>query len=146
VTARAAAVLLGPPRSRRATVARPLAVAGLAAALVGYLAAVDPNEPGHYPGCPFLMITGWYCPGCGSLRAVHALAHGHLGEALARNPLTVLTVPVLAWCWAMWTWRQVTGRQRETALPAWVIWGWLGVVLAFWVLRNLPGFGWLSPA
>jgi hypothetical protein len=142
---RATAVLLGPPRSGWAAVARPVATAVLAAAAVGYLAAVDPNEPGHYPGCPFLAITGWYCPGCGSLRAVHALAHGHLGEALARNPLTVLTLPVLAWCWATWTWRLVTGRRRETALPAWVIWGWLGVVLAFWLVRNLPGFGWLSP-
>ena len=39
---------------------------------------VDPNQPGHYPTDPFLAITGLYCPGCGTLRALHALARGDL--------------------------------------------------------------------
>jgi hypothetical protein len=31
-------------------------------------------------------------------------------------------------------------------VPAPVLWGVLVVVLAFGVLRNLPGWSWLSPA
>src|SRR5690606_29528852 len=46
-------------------------VAGAAATLV--VATVSPEEPGHYPTCPFLALTGAWCPGCGSLRALHAL-------------------------------------------------------------------------
>jgi hypothetical protein len=28
------------------------------AAVAGYVAAIDPNRPGHYPTCPFLALTG----------------------------------------------------------------------------------------
>jgi hypothetical protein len=113
-----------------------------AAALVG---VVDPNEPGHYPTCPFLYLTGYYCPGCGSLRAVHAIVHGDLGQALDRNPLTVLFLPYLLWAWGSWLYRSVTGRQKGDLAPPWVVWSLLVAVIAFWALRNLPGFAWLAP-
>ena len=63
----------------RSTVLLPLVVA--ASALIGraYVANVDPNVAGHYPTCPILAVTGWYCPGCGTLRAVHALAQSRCG-------------------------------------------------------------------
>jgi hypothetical protein len=121
--------------------------AAAAAGAVGLLVhAVDPNEAGHYPTCPFLMITGWWCPGCGSLRALHALSDGDVGTALARNPLTVVMLGVLLFLWAGSLRRGWTGRARTTLAPAWVLWGFLGVVLSYWVLRNLPGMTWLSPA
>lgn len=120
----------------------------LAGAVVGgiVLHVVDPNQPGHYATCPFLALTGLYCPGCGSLRALHALTGGHIGEALARNPLTVTMVVLLAGMFAAWSVRSWDGRPRRTVAPAWLIWSLLGVVLAFWVLRNVPGWTWLSPA
>ena len=125
--------------------AGPVAVAAVTAAVVTYVGAVDPNEAGHYPTCPFLWLTGWYCPGCGSLRAVHALAHLDVGVALARNPLTVLAVPLLLWTFLRWTTHRARGTRRTWAAPAWVVWALLAVILGFWVLRNLPGFGWLAP-
>ena len=48
----------GPARGVLTSVAGPLGVAALAAAAVGVVAAVDPNEAGHYPTCPFLSLTG----------------------------------------------------------------------------------------
>lgn len=125
--------------------AAPGGTALLAATVVGYVGAVDPNQAGHYPTCPFLFVTGLYCPGCGSLRAVHALAHGDVPEALSRNPLTVLSVPLLVALWVLWTRRRLTGRRRSWAAPGWAIWGLLAVVIAFWILRNLPGFAFLAP-
>lgn len=119
------------------------AVAGACAAL--YVAAVDPNKPGHYPTCPFLFVTGYYCPGCGSLRAVHAIMHGDLIQAVHRNPLTVVFLPYLVWVWVLWLYRGITGRPRGDLAPPWAIWTLLVVVIAFWVLRNLPGFSWLAP-
>ncbi|HET8599365.1 MAG TPA: DUF2752 domain-containing protein [Segeticoccus sp.] len=124
----------------------PALVAGVAASAVGYLAAVDPNQAGHYPTCPFLFLTGWYCPGCGSLRAIHDLAHLDLAGALARNPLVLVAVPYLLITWGLWLHRSVTGRPRRWLAPAWVLWTVLGAVLAYWVLRNVPGWTWLSPA
>jgi hypothetical protein len=123
----------------------PLATAALAVAAAGYIATVDPNQPGHYPTCPFLSVSGYYCPGCGSLRAVHDLIHGNPHAALARNPLTVLAAPFLLWSWIAWLYRSVTGRPVRWLAPPWLLWTLLVVVLAFWLLRNLPGFGWLGP-
>lgn len=119
------------------------AVGALAA--VAVVGAVDPNEPGHYPTCPFLGVTGWFCPGCGSLRAMHALAHGDVREALARNPLMVVTVPVLLVWWGAWLVRLVRGRPRRWLAPAWTIWALLAVIVAFTVARNLPGAQFLAP-
>lgn len=123
------------------------AVTGAALVAATTLWAIDPNQPGHYPTCPFLATTGLYCPGCGSLRATHDLLHGDLAGALARNPLAVLAVPYLLLAFVTFVLR-ATGRPapRSTSLPPWVIWALLAVVLAFTLLRNLPGFAVLSPA
>lgn len=132
--------------ARPASVAAPLAVLVGGVAAVAVVAAIDPEEPGHYPTCPFLSMTGWWCPGCGSLRAVHALAHGDVGTALERNVLTVLAVPVLVLAWSAWLRRVVTGRPRSRwAAPPTALWGLLATIVAFWVLRNVPAGSWLAP-
>ena len=130
----------------RRAVLRPLGAAAAALAATGYVASVDPNAAGHYPTCPFLAITGWYCPGCGALRAVHALAHGDLMTALARNPFAVVAVGYVVVTWVLWLDRTATGRPRRWLAPPWVLYGALGAILMFWVLRNVPGWTWLSPA
>ncbi|MFH7324008.1 DUF2752 domain-containing protein [Aeromicrobium sp. JJY06] len=111
------------------------------------LASVSPEEPGHYPTCPFLAVSGLYCPGCGSLRAVHALTRGDLATAWDRNPLAVLLLPAVLIAWGAWGLR-LLGRQawHPSRIPAAWIWALLGVVLAYWVARNVPGWTWLSPA
>ena len=43
------------------------------------------------------QLTGLACPGCGSLRALHQLTHGHFGEALRLNPMLVMALPFLFW-------------------------------------------------
>ncbi|GAB3598794.1 DUF2752 domain-containing protein [Angustibacter peucedani] len=133
-----------PPRTGWRGALGPVGAAAAAAAVTAYVGAVDPGTAGHYPTCPFLLLTGAYCPGCGSLRAMHALAHGDVATALARNPLTVACSLALVVLWAGWLRRSLSGAPRRLA-PAWVIYAFLGVVLAFWVLRNLPGFAFLAP-
>ena len=128
----------------RASVAWTAAGVGAATLLV---AAIDPNEKGHYPTCPLLALTGIYCPFCGGLRAVHDLAHLDLAGALDRNPLAVIALPVIAVLWLLWAQQAFTGKQLLT-LPVRPGWGWaaLGVLAAYMVARNLPGAEWLSPA
>lgn len=43
------------------------------------------NPVGHtfVTKCTFKLITGYDCPGCGAQRAIHALLHGRLSEALS---------------------------------------------------------------
>ena len=142
-------VATGTRRRRRGLPAwaGPAAVTAAAASAATVLWSVDPNEPGHYPTCPFLAVSGLYCPGCGALRAIHDLLHGDVAGALARNPAVLLALPYLLLALVTW-WRRTTGHPapRSTSLPPAVIWGLLAAIGAFWVLRNLPGFDWLSPA
>ncbi|MFG3440374.1 DUF2752 domain-containing protein [Nonomuraea sp. NPDC047897] len=124
----------------------PLGVAAAAGGVLAFVGLVDPNEPGHYPTCPFLWATGLYCPGCGTLRTIHALAHLDPVAALGLNPLAVAMVPFLVFWWGRWLVRALQGRPRRTTLahPAW-LWAFIGVVLVYWVVRNLPFGAFLSP-
>lgn len=125
---------------------RPILVAGATAAAIGYLAVVSPDLPGHYPTCPFLAVTGYYCPGCGSLRAIHALVHGHVGQAFGYNVLAMSMLPVLGYMWLSWLIRSARRRQRtHVTHPAW-IWGFAVLVVAFLVFRNTPPGHFLAPS
>ncbi|WP_202502324.1 DUF2752 domain-containing protein [Streptomyces sp. SID5785] len=111
----------------------------------GYVGAVDPNEPGHYPGCPFLQLTGAFCPGCGGLRSAHAVAHGDLAGAVGDNALAVAGYALFAVVWVVWTLRALRGRAFAPALGRIHLWAAGAVVLAFTVVRNLPFGGFLTP-
>ncbi|GAA0923819.1 DUF2752 domain-containing protein [Nonomuraea longicatena] len=137
---------------RLAAVLPPVGVALAAGAVFAFVGAVDPNEPGHYPTCPFLWLTeqafgtGLYCPGCGTLRTIHALAHLDVVAALGLNPLAVAVLPFLAFWWGRWTVRAWRGRPRRVTLahPGYV-YAFLVVVLVYWVVRNLPFGAFLAP-
>jgi hypothetical protein len=124
---------------------RPILVAAATAAAVGYVAVISPDVPGHYPTCPFLALTGYYCPGCGSLRAIHALVHGHVTQAFGYNVLAMSMLPVLGYMWLSWLVRSARGQPRtRVAHPAW-IWGFAALTVAFWVFRNTPAGHFLAP-
>jgi Protein of unknown function (DUF2752) len=106
-----------------------LAVAGLV-----YLWAVDPERSRAYPQCLFHQITGLHCPGCGATRAVHALLHGHLIDALRFNPLLVIGVPLAAIAVARRSY--ATGRLDCPPISGRAV---LFVLLLFATLRNIPG-------
>ena len=120
----------------------------LAGASVWFTAlyVVDPNEPGHFPTCPFLWLTGFYCPGCGSMRCTHDLLHGDLAGAFARNPVLPIVYVALAIGFTRWTIRLWRGLPRTHLAPPWRIQAIAWAYVAFFVLRNVPGWTWLSPA
>lgn len=135
------------PRGRGERVSRPVLVAGavLGASLLLHLR--DPHQSGSYLFCPWLVLTGTYCPGCGGLRAVHDLTRGDLAAAASSNVLLVGALPLLVVLWAGWLrdrWRGVRRvvDQRRVRSAALLLGG---VALAFGVVRNLPGLEWLAP-
>lgn len=127
-----------------------LPVAGVAALLAGaaYLATHDPSLPGLYPQCPFHTLTGLHCPGCGSTRAVHALLLGDFGTALGMNPLCVVLLPFVLLGLLLQTLAFVRRQPPRELAPRGAARVLLVVVLAFWLLRNLPfaPFTALAPA
>lgn len=126
-----------PPRGIRGA-APALAVGAVALAASAYLAVVSPFEAGHYPTCPTLALTGLFCAGCGSLRAVHELTHLDLAGAWAMNPLLVLAVPFLGAAWVLWLRRGWAGTPRRWIAPPWLVWVIFAVVVTYSVARNIP--------
>lgn len=124
-----------------------LFVGGLAFAVVLHVA--DPSEPASFPVCPFYAITGLYCPGCGTLRCLHALLHLDLRSALDYNALTVLFVPMLVVAWLSVGFAGIRGRHPPLVgtAPRWAGRA-LGIGFGlFWILRNVPvePFSWMAP-
>lgn len=56
----------------------------------------NPTDVGFYPRCPSKMLTGYDCPGCGSLRGLHALLHGDFAAAWSFNPALYLALALIA--------------------------------------------------
>ena len=117
------------------------AVVALAAGGLIVVYLLDPGTSELYPPCPFLALTGFYCPGCGTLRALHQLTLGHPVAALDLNPLMVLLLPFVAYFLASHAMLAVTGwpLRRFFVRPE-LIWALLGVVLVYWLLRNVPAY------
>jgi len=129
-------------RSRLVRMRVPVAVLLGAGLSLGYLFAVDPNEPGHYPLCPTRFLLGIDCPGCGLMRGSYDLLHGNVPAALDHNVLLVALAPLAVIAWIVWAWRSWTGRhpavtrlkvRRRNQLMALS----LVVLIAFGVVRNV---------
>ncbi|MFD0339251.1 DUF2752 domain-containing protein [Streptomyces sp. NPDC127117] len=133
------------PPSRIRRLATPAGVLAVVVGAFGYVGAVDPNQPGHYPLCPLLRFTGLYCPGCGGLRSAHAVAHGDIAAALGSNALAVVGYAAFAVLWAVWAVRAWRGRPMSIAAKPAVWWGIGSVLLIFSVVRNLPIGSALAP-
>lgn len=113
-----------------------LAVLGLAGVAILY--TFDPRSSGVYPACPFFGLTGYHCAGCGTLRALHQLVYGNVAAALGYNPLTILSLPFIAYSYVVGAVRafHIAAPPRTFLPPQW-IWLLLVGVVAFWVLRNV---------
>jgi len=133
-----------------------LAGSGVAAAL---LYAFDPARSALVPPCLFNRLTGLYCPGCGSMRALHAAFHGDLALALDFNALAVFLLPFLFYSLGRMVlparlWPGLTDRRSggagsasssrlkfnlaavfERTYSSRLV---LAAVLSFWAVRNLP--------
>ena len=108
-------------------------------AVIALLASLRPVDDG-VTVCPFALITGMACPGCGMTRAASSLIRGDLSTALGYHPLVPLIAILLVGGWA---WYLLRRSGRVQPLPTrWVnsILIVTGVMLlGVWAARLLSG-------
>jgi len=120
-----------------------IALGGVGAAFGALLLSPDGIADGPVV-CPFRLLTGLPCPGCGLTRAWVYLAHGQWGDSFVANPFGIVLVAlVLALVVAV-----VTARVRRVAPPdlnGLVRRRWVQVILGGWLafasVRLLLAFG-----
>lgn len=85
--------------------------------------------------CPFVLITGYPCPGCGMTRAVLHLLQGEFIQAAVMNPF-VYGIIVLGGCHLYYRY-----FRRESWKYARIAWGiLLGLMIVYYMYRMLVWF------
>lgn len=114
----------------------------LVAAVALFYFLFDARTITWLPHCPFHLLTGLYCPGCGSQRALSSLLHGEFLQATRFNVLLVVCLPLLFYSAIVLVINKTTGNTfiQKIFYSSLFVRVVLIVILVFWVLRNLPVF------
>jgi hypothetical protein len=114
--------------------------------LLMLLALRDPNRAGSYPICPVRLVTGGLlCPGCGSMRMLHASLQGNFLVAARLNPLGFAFLPMIGWLVVDLFAALLAGQHLpRSRLHPRMIWLLLVVILAYAISRNV--FPWMTTA
>lgn len=100
---------------------------------------LSPAEHEIFPRCLFNSLTGYYCPGCGSQRALHSMLHLDFAGVVSYNFLFIPGFLLIFYHYL----HPVVNRLFYWKLPnifyfkstPWII---LAVVVLFWIARNIP--------
>jgi hypothetical protein len=96
--------------------------------------------------CPFHLLTGWHCPGCGISRMFMALLELDFMGALGYNALVLVLLPFgVVFGLRRWIIYVKTGNTAPDRLETVLLIVATVLTLAFWILRNLPQFSFLAP-
>ena len=110
----------------------------IAILLFGYLI---PNDSPFFPRCAFYALTKLYCPGCGSGRGLVRILHGDILGGLRQNWFLAIGIPVLALA-DLNALLLLFGKKPSFSLDRvrGAAFAFLVLVIAYWILRNLPFF------
>lgn len=95
----------------------------------------DPEKFRIYPKCPFYMLTGLKCPGCGSQRAIHNLLNLNIQKAFEYNALLVCTIPIIPIFIVTQIYRRKIPRFYNTLFGTPFIIGILLITISWWITR-----------
>nr|WP_320020673.1 DUF2752 domain-containing protein [uncultured Draconibacterium sp.] len=102
---------------------------------------LDPAQHEIFPQCLFHSLTGGYCPGCGSQRALHSLLHLDFAGVVGYNFLFLPAVLFILYHYLYPLLNKAFGwklpnlfYKKQTPLIV------LAIVVLFWIARNLPWY------
>lgn len=106
---------------------------GIVAAYYFWLRRFLPQVP-----CIFLQMAGIYCPGCGGTRAVTALLHGRILQAVWYHPLVPYTAVVAGgFLLTQGLERMGVKGVRGWRYHNWYLYGAVALVMGNFLLKNL---------
>ena len=100
----------------------------------------NPTVSNFFPKCPFYIMTGLFCPGCGSQRAIHDMMHLNIFEAINHNALMFFTFTFGIGLY-LYSKKKFSDLIYHPKSPLIIF----GIIFLFGVLRNLDRFHFLAP-
>ncbi len=107
--------------------------------LIGILYALLCSRLGFGIPCPFHLVTGLQCPGCGVSRMCLAILHLDFSGAWQANPAVFALLPLGLAVAADLVQRYI--RQGVICPKGWskvALWGMIAILVIFGICRNLP--------
>ena len=101
---------------------------------------LNPESSKLFPKCPFRVLTGYECPGCGSQRAVHYLLNLEIKNAIQANALLVLSIPyilLLVLAELLKSKSKFFMILHKILYSTKAIWTVLAIIVIWWIARNL---------
>ncbi|MGN0558194.1 MAG: DUF2752 domain-containing protein [Acutalibacteraceae bacterium] len=97
--------------------------------------------------CVFHTVTGLNCPGCGISRMCLSLLHGDVLSAIRYNLAVFVLSPLfLVLIVSQSVYYVKYGTKRLRIWQNIILYVCIVVLVFFGILRNIPAFGFLSPA
>ena len=87
--------------------------------------------------CPFFLLTGLKCPGCGISRMLIAIIQGDLRAAFYHNAFIFVTLPITV---AFLVWNEicyVKNKNTGSKVINTLLWTEIASALIFGIVRNL---------
>lgn len=90
--------------------------------------------------CPFHLITGLKCPGCGVTRMLVSLIKLDVRAAFGYNAALLIMLPVLLYLLGAGVYRFIRfGTKRLTKAETAIEWALVGLLVVWGVVRNVIG-------
>lgn len=110
-------------------------------AIAALFFTLNPSKYEIFPNCLFHSLTGFYCPGCGSQRALHSLLHLNFSQVVGYNFLFIPAALFIVYHYLhrlinQWLGWNLPNLFYKNNTP-WVI---LVIVVIFWIARNIPAY------
>ena len=97
--------------------------------------------------CVYYELSGLYCPGCGMTRATFSLLQFDFYKAIRYNAFSIIIIPlvglyIIGGIYA-WLFNKTNFMYNKIPPVIWII--FIGTMLIYAVLRNMPEFAFLAP-
>jgi len=97
--------------------------------------------------CPFYILTGLHCPGCGITRCILSILKLDFYAAFRYNPLVFILLPFIFVyvIYKIYTWLFNKKDKLTYKLEGYPVYILVIILIIYGILRNTSLFSWLAP-